>query len=122
MFMKNESKSLSCLIAVLVVILFISCHSEKGSGAPFDLTLSEGFSNPIGFYDESPAFSWKLPAGMQSQKAYYIVVASSPDLLPGKADLWNSGKIETDQTLFVKYEGEKLNSRQKVFWKAEVLG
>ncbi len=117
--MKQTSKLLRNCIAVLLSTFLISCNSENGSPAPFDLTLSEGFSNPIGFYDESPAFSWKLPVGVQSQKAYSIVVASSPDLLPGKADLWQSGQIESDQTLYVKYVGEKLSSRQKVYWKVQ---
>jgi alpha-L-rhamnosidase len=86
------------------------------SQAPYDLKVSEGFTNPIGFYDANPTFSWKLPADIQGQSAYSIVVASSTELLHNKADLWESGKIETDQSLFVKYEGEKLSSRQKVYW------
>uniref|UniRef100_UPI0040495354 family 78 glycoside hydrolase catalytic domain n=1 Tax=Gelidibacter sp. TaxID=2018083 RepID=UPI0040495354 len=31
-------------------------------------------------------------------------------------DLWNSGKQESSQSTFVKYDGKALNSRQKVYW------
>ena len=34
-------------------------------GAPARvLTVGEGFVDPVGFYDATPTFSWKLPDGM----------------------------------------------------------
>ena len=44
---------------------------------------------------------------------------ASPELLPDKADLWQSGKVESDKSLFVKYEGSKLASKQKVYWQVK---
>jgi alpha-L-rhamnosidase len=119
--MKTRKKVIRIGFTIKVVLLtiFSSCISEKGNIVPGDLTVNEGFTNPIGFYDVTPSFSWKLPVGVQSQIAYSIVVASSPDLLPGKADLWQSGKIETDQNLYVSYEGEKLSSGQNVYWQVK---
>lgn len=99
--------------------LFLSCQKEMMKQKPDDLKICEGFINPIGFYTDTPAFSWKIPNGVQSQSAYSIVVASSPDLLPNKADLWESGKIESDQTIFIEYNGRKLSSKQKAFWKVK---
>lgn len=103
---------------VLAILLLISCSSIKNSIPAYELVVSEKFTNPIGFYDATPSFSWKLPQNknIQKQTAYSIVVASKPELLPNNADLWESGKVESDQTLFVKYKGKKLNSRQKVYW------
>ena len=89
--------------------------------APNALTVSQGFENPIGFYDNTPTFSWKLPAlkNVLSQTAYRIVVATSPDLLPDQADLWDSTKQETDTSIFVKYKGTTLQSRQKIYWQVK---
>jgi alpha-L-rhamnosidase len=104
------------------VIMLFSCSSSTTNNenlAPQSLTVSEGFTNPLGFYDESPTFTWKLPADIQAQTSYSIVVASSPELLPNKADFWESGKVESDKSLFVKYEGVKLVSRQKVYWQVK---
>ena len=107
---------------VLVILFLVSCSSINNNNntknAPQDLTVSEQFKNPIGFYDATPSFSWKLPQNknIKKQTGYSIVVASSPKLLPDNADLWESGKVESDQTLFVKYKGKKLSSRQKVYW------
>src|SRR6056297_3386933 len=102
-----------CFVLVLCVALS-ACKKENLQNVPIDLTVSEGFINPIGFYSDKPTFSWKLPVGIQAQSAYSIAVASSPDLLPHKADLWESGKVKSDQTLFVKYQGKSLSSRDNV--------
>jgi alpha-L-rhamnosidase len=44
--------------------------------------------------------------------------------MPGKqertADLWNSGRIESDQSVLVRYAGEPLGSRSKCWWMARV--
>ncbi|WP_372775099.1 family 78 glycoside hydrolase catalytic domain [Mangrovibacterium sp.] len=117
--MTKKAIGKSNFIWALVLLFIVSCKMNNGSFVPGELTISEGLTNPIGFYDSSPTFSWKLPADVQAQSAYSIVVASSPELLPNKADLWESGRVETDQTLFVKYGGEKLLSKQKGYWQVK---
>ena len=117
--MSDKIKYFTCFIVIIIIITIHSCNTENNIEAPFDLTVNEGFTNPVGFYNGSPAFSWKLPIGIQSQSAYSISVASSPDLLPNKADLWESGKVASDQTLFVKYQGKALSSKDKIYWKVK---
>lgn len=85
---------------------------------PHFLKINEGFTNPLGFYNAKPNFSWRLkPNGaVLSQTKYQIIVASHPNLLAQQADLWDSGIIETGKSTFVEYEGKPLISRQKVYW------
>jgi alpha-L-rhamnosidase len=78
------------------------------------LTVGEGFANPVGFYDATPAFSWKLPEGVKKQTAYCLEVASE-----GKT-LWESGWVTSDQSVGVPYNGPALTSRQKVAWRVNV--
>lgn len=89
--------------------------------APIELELSEGFIDPIGFYDGSPNFSWKLPTGIESnsQSAYSIVLASDPKLLPDHADVWKSGKVDQPRSIHVPYDGRELASREKLYWKVK---
>lgn len=88
---------------------------------PVDLTVSEGFRDPIGFYDPTPTFSWELPADgkAESQTAYRIVAAGKPDLLPDGPDLWDSGMVRSSQSVWVPYGGAELTSRQRVYWQAK---
>lgn len=113
--MKNVRLKLILAISTLLLVA-MSCTTNN---APTDLTVSEGLVNPIGFYDATPTFSWKLPQGVKGQTAYSIAVASSPELLSKEADLWQSGKVNTDQSIFVPYEGKNLKSRQKVYWQVK---
>ncbi|RCS26688.1 rhamnosidase [Polaribacter sp. WD7] len=101
-----------------VFLVTITSCAQEIIEKPKELTLSEGFKNPTGFYNANPTFSWKLPVSEQikSQSAYQIVVASSKGLLPDNADLWDSKKQKSTQSTFVKYQGKELKSRQKVYW------
>ncbi len=117
--MTNKLNLVNYFIIVVLLSILFSCLNETKMQEPYDLKIGEGFKNPLGFYNDSPAFSWKLPVGVQSQSAYALVAASTPDLLPNNPDLWESGKVETSQSLFVDYAGEKLASGQKVYWQVK---
>jgi alpha-L-rhamnosidase len=55
------------------------------------------------------------------QIAYQILVAPSEiDLKRGLNLMWDSGKIESDQSIHVPYTGPTLVSSQRVFWKVRV--
>lgn len=76
--------------------------------------------NPLGIDVLQPRLSWQLATDRQGarQTAYHILAATSPDKLTSDAaDVWNSGKVESDQSVQVTYAGEALSSRQRVFWK-----
>ena len=80
-------------------------------------------TNPLGIDIVQPCFSWQMDTNRKNarQTAYQVLAASSPDLLTiESADLWNSGNIESDQSIHVKYEGEALQSRQRIYWKVFV--
>ena len=104
-------------ISSIAFLLVISCKQQEITKAE-KLTISEGFKNPVGFYNAIPTFSWELPVNraLKSQSAFQIVVATTQELLPNKADLWDSKKQQSSQSTFVLYAGKTLSSRQKVYW------
>lgn len=105
-------------ISFISLGILSSCNNELQILKPEALTVSEGFKNPIGFYDATPTFSWELPISneVKAQKAYQIRVASSIELLSKHPDLWDSGKQDSNQSTFINYQGKNLESRQNVFW------
>jgi hypothetical protein len=100
----------------LLTLAALSILPVLAAGPVRDLRVSEGFVNPIGFYDATPSFSWKLPEGVRAQNAYRIVAASAADKLPDSADLWDSGKVSSAQSAWLAYAGKPLGSRQAVHW------
>ncbi|MCX6895815.1 MAG: family 78 glycoside hydrolase catalytic domain [Verrucomicrobia bacterium] len=78
--------------------------------------------NPLGIDVRAPRLSWQLVSSERGQRqtAYRILVASAADLLArGQGDLWDSGKIVSDQSLHVRYAGKPLAARQQCFWKVQ---
>jgi len=80
------------------------------AGQAHSLVVGEGFTNPVGFHDASPTFSWKLPAGVKKQTAYRIETRTGEKT-------WDSGWVESDQSTFVRFKGEPLVSKQRVEWR-----
>jgi alpha-L-rhamnosidase len=80
-------------------------------------------SNPLGIDVRLPRLGWQMQTDRHGarQTAYQIVAASDPqNLSAGKADLWDSGKVESDQSVHIVYAGKSLASRQRVYWQVTV--
>jgi alpha-L-rhamnosidase len=82
--------------------------------------LTENLKNPLGV-DVNPRFSWQLTSDKRNvmQIAYEIRVSDSQANL-AKANVWSSGKVKSDQSLFVEYKGVPLQSGKKYFWQVRV--
>ncbi len=97
----------------LTFLLLNPTSFALADAVPHSLTVGEGFVNPVGFHDASPTFSWKLPDGVSKQTAYRIEVK-------GEGMAWDSGWVDSKQSLFVPYDGEALSSRQGLRWRVDV--
>ncbi|OFX36483.1 MAG: hypothetical protein A2X03_01815 [Bacteroidetes bacterium GWA2_40_15] len=85
----------------------------------------ENLRNPIAVDILNPGLSWINTAqdndNGQMQTAWEIRVAGSMEtLLKGKADLWNSGKVISLESVNILYNGAKLKSRQDCWWQVRV--
>lgn len=77
-------------------------------------------ADPLGVDVPRPRLSWRVASNQRGQRqtAYRVLVASSREKLDANdGNLWDSGKTDSDQTLHVPYDGERLLSSQQVFWK-----
>ncbi len=93
-------------------------ESMKASFQPTDLRC-EYLRDPLGIDVFLPRLSWRLEslqpdARGQRQTAYQVVVTS------GESECWDSGKVESDETLHIVYAGLPLTSGQVCQWKVRV--
>ena len=113
------------LVFNLLILCQISCNRDT---VPSSLQVGdmecEYLENPLGVDVLNPRLSWRFKAaGIRGEKqtAYRIIVATSPDKLSeDEADLWDSGKVRSDQSIHVTYNGKPLKSGMKCFWKVMV--
>ncbi len=102
-----------------IFICFLLASSKVFSTSLYD-PRCEFLQNPWGIDTATPRFSWKMSIDHHGirQSAYQILAATHPDLLSEeKADLWNSGKVKSEESLWVSYAGQPLTSRSVVYWK-----
>jgi alpha-L-rhamnosidase len=84
---------------------------------------TEFLENPLGIDTANPRFLWIVedPIPGAKQTAYQLQAASSAEkLAKGEADLWDSGKVASDETLGIEYGGPALPSRSFVWWRIKV--
>jgi alpha-L-rhamnosidase len=116
-------RGIVCGVA-LVLASGIARAQERAAAGPAELRV-DNLVQPLGIDDATPLFSWQLhdAAPGARQGAYEVRVASRPELLRGgKADVWDSGRVESGQSLNVKYAGPALKASTRYFWTVTVWG
>lgn len=106
---------------VLVNFLCFSCLNEENSFQIIKLRCNN-ISSPLGIESINPTFSWNIQSSDNNttQSSFHILVSSTVELLEEEtADMWNSGKTETDQSIGILYDGKKLESAKKYYWKVK---
>jgi len=116
---------MQCCLVSIVAACFLGSpvHAENLSPVRlYDLTC-EHLVNPVGIGSQSPRLSWKLRSDRDGevQTAWQIRAASSSSGLGAQPpDLWDSGKIVSDQSVLVSWAGQPLTSRSRAFWQVRV--
>ncbi|RKY11581.1 MAG: alpha-L-rhamnosidase [Planctomycetota bacterium] len=118
---------LFCLLAVIS-----GCQTDNAT-SPGTTALAKGLTpaylrcehllNPLGIDKTRPRLSWIVESAQRGRKqtAYRILVAGSEENIKAdRGDLWDSGKIESDETKYVFYSGTPLNSHTQCYWKVMV--
>lgn len=83
----------------------------------------EDVSEPLAIDTPRPQLSWLISSDHRGacQTARQILVASSPDLLAkDQGDLWDSGKVSSDQSIHIAYGGTALTSHMRCTWKVRI--
>ena len=105
-------------IFAIFSVLFLSVFSVSAQVSLQNL-LTENLVNPIGIDATQPRFSWQLVSIKKNvlQTAYEIKVSSNAG---GAGDVWNSGKINSGQSVQIYYKGSPLVSGKKYFWQVRI--
>ena len=109
---------------LLVASLAYTCLAENGVLQPTRLRC-EYADEPLAVEVLQPHLSWQCTAVLKHarglvQSAYQIQVAASPERLSDQADLWDSGKVQSDASHLIPYQGSALTSRQDAYWRVRV--
>ena len=105
-----------CVVTVYVLFAMLA------QAAPIKLRCDYR-ENPLGIDNTAPHFSWQSDNTERNwrQSAYQILVASSAEnLQSGNADVWDSGKQSSEESVGIAYGGPTLESRKRYYWSVRV--
>lgn len=114
--------------AALLLARPTALHAVEAPGIDVEDLRCEYREEPLGIDAAKPRLSWILRdrghdarSRGQRQTAYQVLVASTPALLADdKGDLWDSGRVESDEQNQIEYSGNPLASRNVCHWKVRV--
>src|SRR5690554_6667173 len=109
-------------LTILSVIVFVACQ-PKGTGVQVDELKCEFQQNPVGIDREQPLLQWKIRDGRRGAKqtAWQVIVSDSRESAEeGEGVVWDSGKVNSDQSVHVPYAGTDLESGKTYYWRVRI--
>ncbi len=110
-----------------LILLLLLLSGSTGSLPAQSLTVHdlrfEQQANTLGVGEEHPRLSWRLSSDARNvrQSGYQIRVAATPDdLRRGRRLSWDSGKVDSGESVLVPYGGPALESGERRYWQVRV--
>jgi alpha-L-rhamnosidase len=122
---KNRLLKYIFLISVFCLSLALT-ENKKEEGKSFLNVLDlkcEYTSDPIGLDIQTPQLSWRIESEKKGtiQTAYEVLIADSlKELNKNIASVWSSGIIKSSKSTGIIYNGDKLISRTRYYWKVRI--
>lgn len=108
---------------VLFCLLIYACCANALGQTQVASLRCENRINPMGVDVPHPLFSWQLSANRRNvhQSAYELRVRTSAQQLNnGREIVWNSGKVSSDQSVYIPYNGPALLAGKKYYWQVRI--
>jgi alpha-L-rhamnosidase len=108
-----------------VPVLLMATHTAPAAESPAPVSLTylrcEYKVDPLGIDVRQPRLSWQISAEGRGvvQTAYQVRVAETEAGLAG-SPIWDTGRVDSDQSIHVAYEGPALASGQRYYWQVRV--
>ena len=109
------------IITIITILLSVNAYTQKLG--TYDLKTNY-FTNPVGIDNLNPRFSWKItPDSILkniTQTYYHIQVITDTSNINSSNIIWDTQKKNSEQSINIIYNGEKLSSKTRYFWRVKV--
>ncbi len=119
----NRKWTAAFLVVLMATVLLGNTACVDAAPAQVDRLRCEYLENPQGIDVVRPQLNWSMRSQQRAERqtAYRVLVATSAETLQkDQGDLWDSGKVASDQSLHVEYAGKPLASYQRCYWKVQL--
>lgn len=80
----------------------------------------EMMHNPLALSVTMPRFGWQMEGAQGDMQSAYALEVYTYDLNHTKQMVWESGKVQSNKSQLVKYEGTALKPMTRYFWRVRV--
>lgn len=115
--MKNAIRKYSF---ILLTFLLFSCSNQANDFEVVGLSQNQSLDSG---YKTTSTFSWKIKSESNNwqQEAYQIIVSASiQGVEKNTGDYWDSGKMTSNNQLYIPYSGKDFTPGEKYYWKVKV--
>jgi alpha-L-rhamnosidase len=107
--------------SVIILILIPFCGSLIAQDLVVKNLLTEHRKNPVGIGETQPRFSWIIEGTGRGvmQTAYSLQVSTDPKF-SGSKMTWETGKVNSELSVFITFAGQQLKSSEKYYWRVKV--
>jgi alpha-L-rhamnosidase len=118
----NTVKLVTLMFLTGVLFAFAACQKPTSPATVGELKC-EFQENPLGIDRAQPLLQWKMQDSRRGarQTAWQVIVSGTyRNAENGESDIWDSGKVDSDQSVHVVYNGPALKSGRTFFWRVRV--
>jgi len=111
------------LIAISLLFLGMTINCTSNQSLMVSNLRCEYLVDPLGMDKPNPRFSWEILSGERAivQSAYRVFISDDPeDIRTGNGNIWDSGKIISDQSVNIEYTGPQLQSDKTYYWNVNI--
>lgn len=104
-------------VIILVALCCLFIQAAQGDTLFITDLRTEQLTNPLGLDTPQPRFSWRIGSKKRNiiQTTYRLLVASSPKLLnENQADVWDTGEVCSDASIWINYQGPSLQPNKRL--------
>ena len=124
--MKYLLSKIQSLINIRVTLLLFLCClffiiPTNAQKIAINKILCENRTNPIGIDNLTPNFTWILTSSKRNVRQSAFQIQVSQNKILSKSNIfWDSGKVQSEQSVHIMYSGPKLLSSKKYYWRVRV--
>jgi len=106
--------------ALFSFLFIISLISVKSQTIITQLEVDK-LINPMGLDTRNPDFSWRIKSDEYDlNQTHYQLFVATDKIFSKKSLVWDSGKVNSSASVYVKYQGKSLEYATKYYWTVKV--
>ena len=106
------------LYTILIFLLLLSVQAQKTTITQLKV---DKLINPLGLDSRNPDFSWRIKSDEYDlNQTHYQLFVATDKIFSKQSLVWDSGKVNSSESVYVKYQGKSLEYATKYYWTVKV--